>query len=192
MFGTTLVFGGTWIRNPRVLEVASFTGTSAIALSWWVFAQDVIWTADRTIAYPYVAAFAPIALFLFIGAERSPAYARYYRGAASVLLTVLSLQVLVADHSVINGVLMVLAGVPLATWGLLRKHREPLLGGAVIAAAGFCAAIAAAVGDLTVNSWVLFAGLGVALVLVSSVVERYGKRALRSTLDAWADLRDWE
>ncbi len=192
LFGTTLVFGGTWIRNRRILEVASFTGTSAIALSWWIFAQDVIWTADRTIAYPYVAALAPIALFLFLGAERSPAYARYYRGAASLLLTVLSLQVLVADHSVINGVLMVLAGVPLATWGLLRKHREPLLGGAAIATAGFFAGIAAAVGDMTVNSWVLFAGLGVALVLVSSVVERYGKRALRSTLDAWADLRDWE
>ena len=192
LLGATLVFGGTWIRNRRVVETASFAGTSAIALSWWVFAQDVVWAADRTIAYPYMAAFAPIALFLFIGAERSPTHARYYRGAASVLLTVLSLQVLLADHAVITAVLMVLAGVPLATWGLFRKHREPLLGGAVIAAAGFCAAIAAAVEHMTVNSWVLFAALGVALVLVSSVVERYGKRALRSTLDAWADVRDWE
>ena len=192
LFGTTLVFSGTWTRNRGLVEIATFTGISAIALSWWIFAQDVIWTADRTIAYPYMAAFAPIALFLFIGAERSPTYARYYRGAASVLLTVLSLQVLVTDHAVANGVLMVLAGVPLATWGLIRKHREPLLGGAVIATAGFCAAIAASVEHTTVNSWVLFAGLGVALVLVSSVVERYGKRAWRSTLDAWADVRGWE
>ena len=192
LFGTTLVYGGTWIQNRRVVEIASFAGTSAIALSWLVFAQDVIWAADRTIAYPYTAAFAPIALFLFIGAERSPTYARFYRGAASVLLTLLSFQVLVADHAVATGVLMVLAGVPLATWGLFRQHREPLLGGAVIATAGFCAAIAAAVEHMTVNSWILFAGLGVALVLVSSMVERYGKRVLRSTLDAWADVREWE
>ncbi len=191
LFGTTLVFGGTWLRNRRLDETASIAGTSAIALSWWVFAQDVVWAADRAIAYPYMAVFAPISLFLFVGAERSPGFARYYRGAASVLLTVLSLQVLVADHALVTGVFMVLAGVALATWGLFRKHREPLLGGAVIAAAGFCAAIAAAVEHMTVNSWVLFAGLGVALVLVSSVVERYGKRALRSTLDAWADVRDW-
>ena len=192
LFGTTLVFSGTWSRNRWPVEIASFVGISAIALSWLVFALDAIWTADRTIAYPYLAAFAPIALFLFIGAERSPGYARYYRGAASVLLTGLSLQVLVADHTLTNGLVMVLAGVPLATWGLFRKHREPLLGGAVIATVGFCAAITAAFGHVTASSWVLFAGLGVALVLVSSVVERYGKRALRSTLDAWADVRDWK
>jgi len=192
LFGTTLVFGGTRIRSRWLVEIVSFTGTSAIALSWWVFAQDVIWAADGTIAHPYMATFAPIALFLIIGADRSPMYARYYRATASALLIALSVQVLLADHAVITGVSMVLAGVALATWSLFRKHREPLIGGAVIAVAGFCASIFAAVEHMTVNSWVLFAGLGVALVLVSSVVERYGKRALHSTLDAWADLRDWE
>ncbi len=192
LFGTTLLFGGTWIRNRTAVEIASFTGTSTVALSWWVFAQDIIWAADRTIAYPYIAAFAPIALFLFIGAERSPTCARYYRGTASTLLTALSLQLLVADHAFANGVPVMLAGVSLATWGLFRKHRQALLGGAVIATAGACAVIASAVEHMTVNSWILFAGLGVALVLVSSVIERYGQRALRSTLDAWADLRDWQ
>ena len=167
-------------------------GISAIALSWLVFALDLLWTVDRTIAHPQLVAFAPIALILFIGAERSPTFARSYRGAAGLLLIALSLHVAIADHTVTSGVLVVLAGVLLATWGLFRKHREPLLCGAVIATAGLCAAIAAAVEHTTANSWVLFAGLGVALVLVSSVVERYGKRALRSTLDAWADVRDWK
>jgi ABC-type microcin C transport system permease subunit YejB len=190
--GTTLLFGGTWIRNRTGAEIASFAGTSVVALSWWVFAQDVIWTAERTIAYPYMAVFAPIALVLFIGAERSATYARHYRSTASILLTGLSLQLLLADHAFANGVLVMLAGVPLATWGLIRKHRQPLLGGAAIATAGLCAVIASAVEHMTVNSWLLFAGLGVALVLVSSVIERYGRRALRSTLDAWADLSDWE
>ena len=192
LFGTVLVFGGTWIRDRRGVEFASLTGTTAIAVSWWVFAGNAVWSAEQTIAYPYLAVFGPIALFLFAGAERSPTLARYYRVAASLLMTLLSFQVLVADHSVVTGILTVLAGVPLAVWGLFRKHREPLIAGAVVASAGFCAALAAAVEHMTVNSWVLFAGLGVALVLVSSVVERYGKRALRSTLDAWADLRAWE
>ena len=192
LLGTTLLFSGTWNRNRWLVEIASFVGISTIALSWLVFALDVTWTVDRTIAHPQLVAFAPIALILFIGAERSPTFARSYRGAAGLLLIALSLHVLVADHTVTNGVLVVLAGVPLATWGLFRKHREPLLCGAVIATAGLCAAIAAAVEHTTANSWVLFAGLGVALVLVSSVVERYGKRALRSTLNAWADVRDWE
>lgn len=191
LFGTTLIFGGTWIRNRSLVEVASFVGTLAIGMSWWVFAQDIVWAAGRTMAYPYVVVFAPIALYLFIGAERSPGGARYYRGVASALLTALSVQVLLADPTVITGVLLVMAGVPLAMLGLFQKHREPLLAGAVIAMAGFFGALAAAVEHLTVNSWILFAGLGVALVLVSSVVERYGKRALRSTLDAWTELRDW-
>ena len=58
--------------------------------------------------------------------------------------------------------------------------------------AGLGALIAAAVGSMTVNVWLLFAGLGVTLVLVSSVIERYGRRAWHSTLDAWADVRDWK
>ncbi len=192
LLGTILVCSGTWIRNQTIGEIASFTGTSAIALSWWVFARDVIWSADRTIAYPNIATFAPIALFLFIGSERSPTYGRYYRTAASLLLIVLSLHLLATDHSFANSVLVMLAGVPLAAWGLFQKHREPLLGGSVITTTGFGAVVAFALGNMTVNVWILFAGLGVALVLVSSVIERYGKRALRSTLDAWSDVRDWE
>ncbi len=191
LLGTTLIFGGTWIGNRSLVEVAAFVGTVITGFSWWVFAKDFVWAADQAIAFPYVAVYAPIALLLFIGAERSPGNGRYYRGAASLILTVLSLQVLLAHHSVFTGVLLVLAGVPLAALGLFRKHREPLLAGAVIALAGFCGALAAAVEHMTVNSWVLFAGLGVALVLVSSVVERFGKRALRSTMDAWSELRDW-
>ena len=190
--GTFLMFARTWSRNRWFVETASFVGVSAIALSWWVFAQDAVLTVEQAMAYPYLVAFAPIAVFLFLGAERSPACARYYRGAASLLLAGLAIEVLVADHTVVHGVATVLAGVPLALWGLFRKHREPLLCGALIAAAGFVAAIAAALEHTTANSWVLFASLGVALVLVSSVVERYGRRALRSMLDGWAGIRNWE
>ena len=107
-------------------------------------------------------------------------------------MTVLSLQVLATDHAFTNGVLVMLAGGSLAAWGLVRKHREPLIGGTVIAMAGFFALIAAAVEHMTVNAWILFAGLGVVLVLLSSLTERYGQRALRSTLDAWDDVRDWK
>ena len=192
LFGTALLFSGTWGRNRWLGEIAAFAGTSAMALSWSAFALDGIWTTGLTIPYPFAAFFAPIALILFIGAERSPGCARYYRVGASVLLTVLSLHVLVTDHGVATGAAMVLAGMALAIWGLLRKHREPLLWGGAIATAGFCAAIGAAVGHETVNLWVLLAGLGVVLVLVSSVVERYGRRLLRTTIDAWADIRAWQ
>ena len=192
LFGTALLFVGNWSRYRWLGEIASFTGVAAIALSWSAFALDIMLTADPPIPYPLVVFLVPIALVLFIGAERSPACARYYRGAAGLLLTMLTLQVLVTDHGVATGVAVVLAGVLLAVWGLFRRHREPLLLGGVIAAAGFCAAIAAAVGHQTVNSWVLLAGLGVALVLVSSVVERYGRRLLRTTIDAWADIRAWQ
>ncbi len=193
LFGTVLVGGGgIWIRNRLVAEITSFVGTLAVALSWWVFAIHVIWAAHPTIAYPYITAFAPISVFLFFGAERSATFARFYRGAASVLLTVLALQLFVADYAIANSVLVMLAGGLLAAWGLVRKHREPLLGGAVIATAGLAALIAAAVGSMTVNVWLLFAGIGVALVLVSSVIERYGRRAWHSTLDVWADVRDWK
>ena len=192
LLGSMLLYGSTWPRNRWLIESACFAGIAAIGTSWWVFILDVVFAADRTIAYPYVAAFAPTALILFAGAERSPALARLYRSAASVLLAGLALEVLISDHSVVTGVAMVLAGVPLATWGLFRKHLEPLLCGAAVATVGFGAAVAAAVETMTTNSWVLFACLGVALVLVSSVVERYGKRLLRSTLDAWADVRDWK
>ncbi len=192
MLGTAVLFGSAWSRNRWFVEVASAAGTTAIAASWWVFAQDMIWAPGPTIAHPLAAAVAPIALLLFIGAERSPAGAQYYRAAASVLLTALSIHTVVTDHAVVTGIALVLVGVPLATWGVFRKHREPLLGGAIIAMLGFGAAVAAAAQNMTANSWVLFACVGVALVLVSSVVERYGKRLVRSTLDAWADVRGWE
>lgn len=192
LFGTALVNSGTWIRNRSIVEVASLVGTLVVAASWGLFAQDVFWAADQTIAYPNLVVYAPIALFLFFGAEKSASFARFYRGAASLILILLSLQVLVVDHTLVQSVLVMLAGAPLAAWGLFRKHREALLGGIAITTAGFCAVIAAAVGDLTVNVWILFAGLGVALVLVSSMIERYGQRALRSTLDVWADVREWK
>ena len=192
LFGAMLLHGSSWTRNRWLVESGCFVGIAAIGTSWWIFILDVIWQAERTIDYPYVAAFGPIALILLVGAERSPAFARLYRSAACALLAGVALEALIADHTVTTGVAMVLAGVPLATWGLFRKHLEPLLSGIVIATAGFAAAIAAAVETMTASSWVLFACLGVALVLVSSVVERYGRRLIRSTLDAWADIRDWK
>lgn len=192
LLGALLLYGSTWTRNRWLVESACFAGIVAIGMSWWVFILDVIWMADRTIIYPYVVAFAPTALILFAGAERSPVLARFYRSAASLLLAGLAVEVLISDHTVVTGAAMVLAGVPLATWGLFRKHLEPLLCGVAVATAGFVAAVAAAVETMTANSWVLFACLGVALVLVSSVVERYGKRLWRSTLDAWADVREWQ
>ena len=192
LLGVVLLNSGIWTKNRLVVEVASLFGTLAVAMAWWVFAQDVLLTLLRVSAYPYLLAYAPIALLLFFGAERSPTCARFYRGAAILLLMVLSLELLIGDHSVINGLFVTLVGASLVVWGLLRKQREALLGGASITLAGLFALVAAALGDMTINVWILLAGLGVVLVLLSSVIERHGQRALRSTLDAWDDVRQWK
>ncbi len=192
LLGVFLLNCGIWTRNRTVVEVASLFGTLAVGLAWWVFAQDLLSITLQATNYPYFVVFGPIALLLFFGAERSPTAARFYRGSAVLLLMVLSLELLFADHSLVNGLLVSAAGAPLVAWGLLRKQREALLGGASITLAGLIAVIAAAIGDFSINVWILLAGLGVLLVLASSVIERHGQKALRSTLDAWDDVRQWK
>ncbi|MEM7169104.1 MAG: hypothetical protein AAF530_02990 [Pseudomonadota bacterium] len=192
LVGLALVNSRVWIQQDSIVEGTLIIGSAMIGLSWIVFAFDAIWTMDGSVAFFYLFVLAPVALFLLYAAEKSKTLAPLYRGASTLLMGAVAFLLLKDNLGLANAGLMMLIGGPLAAWGLFRKHREPFLGGLVITAIGFCAVIVTIAGHITVNAWLLFAGLGVVLVLVSSMIERHGKNTLRLASGAWQGLREWK
>lgn len=192
LVGMLSVNCGVWIRNHYIKESAILSGTIVISMAWYLFARHAVWMNDSVTAFPHVFEFAPIAVLLFSVTTKTPAYARFYRGAASLLLTILASQVFLVDHSFVDVAVIIAAGAALGTFGFVRKYRGPLLAGIAMTTIGVCAVIVPAIGQITVSLWILLAGLGVVLVLVSSAIERYGRHALRSGLKAFAQVREWQ
>ena len=78
------------------------------------------------------------------------------------------------------------------TWGVHKNHRAPTVVGAVITLLTLVIMLINAFGSIEVNIWIALGLAGIALVFGASVLEKYGRRVVGGTRNAWQEVSSWE
>ncbi|TQV85710.1 hypothetical protein FKG94_02385 [Exilibacterium tricleocarpae] len=178
-----------WTTHSRTRELLLFGGVVLGAVSWTVYALNVLnWHQN---AYQSVAMLIPLAGLLFTASRYTPARGRTYRTAGTALLAFGIYLLLCWETTVLASLSALLIATALLAWGILLRYREPTLSGG----AGICVSLTSlvllALTNIHTSTWIMLAGVGLACVLGASVVERYGRRFLTVTRDSWVEVSGW-
>jgi len=178
-----------WLPPGRWRNGLQDVAVMVAAGSWLVFVMEVL--GELRDGWVVALAMLPIAALLLDVSRLRPAGGRAYRVLASLLVLVTALSLTVDVHSIPAAIAVLVSGAALTAWGVVRRERDPALGGAIAFAAGVLTLLVRAVHALDVTAWVSLALLGVAFVLGSSVLERYGRRLTIASRDVYAEIREW-
>ena len=176
VFVVTQVYVRTGIIKECLFGIASCVG--AVAYIAWVD--------------PYLNA-VPMLLILstaFIAMSALSKLAWAYRGMSTLILF-FALQGMVFDGQLLQLFTAMGIGAAMIVLGYQRKWREPVLGGLIIAGQALFVLAGQAIELIHFGSWIGLALAGVALVVLASVVERYGINVVRHTTGVWHAFKAW-
>lgn len=177
-----------WTSRARLRSLIQGMGVLAAAGSWIVYVTSAADLAHG--GYLMALALSPVTVLLLDASRLDESAASFYRLLASLIVPVMSLG-LVGEGSTAAALLAFAAGALLGGWGVWRRVREPVLVGALASAIGTCGLIACVLRTIDVSAWVALALTGAALVLGSSLLERYGRSAAQASRAALAEVQTW-
>lgn len=182
----SLILGKGWPRD--VLELVSVPVALGAGVSLGVFIGEV--HHAYTLVLPAGALLAGGLLFEL--STRAGAFKRLYRWSAALVVALPILLNLLFLAGPAPALICLLAGLGLAVQGALSRQRLMLGLGVLLLLGGLARHAMQVIGLFDWGSWGALAALGVAAILISSVLERHGQR-LRARLAVWKDeLADWE
>gem|GEM_PF-4246001 len=174
---------------------ARFCGALLGMLSWMAYAVEAVPAVTDSLFATSILCLPMVGWLLHI-ARLEAVHGRLYRGMASLLFGLSAASLLLLDNPYSNTLLMQIltlahGGVALA-WGVHKNHRAPTLVGAAITLVTLIVMVVNAFGSVDVNSWIALGLAGIALVFGASVLEKYGRRVVGGTRDAWQEVNGWE
>jgi len=183
------------VRMASNNSIMRFCGAMLGVFSWLVYAVEAIPAATSTV-WAVSTLCLPMTLWLLHVARLEPVQGRVYRSMASILFGLSATSLLLLDNSNSSTVMLQLlalahGGVALA-WGVHKNHRAPTLVGAAITLVTLLIMVVQAFSSVDVNSWIALGLSGIGLVFGASVLEKYGRRAVGGTKNAWQEVSGWE
>ncbi len=156
----------TWIaEGMRALAGA------CLALAWLLLAVDIF-----SLSYDYLwfAAVFPIGLVLLVIGHFAPRSGRVYRGFGIGLTALASYALLDASNGIPAWLTVCAIGAGACFMGAYYRERSTVFVGAVQTMVSLFGVVVLALRALEADTWLVLAVAGMALVLLSSVAERYG------------------
>lgn len=182
----TCVLVDRWCLLKPVRETLLLLCAAFGSLFWLVYALSVLWSAEDLLI---VAIFLPIAIGLAAVAYLSY-YPRFYRGASALMMALLVATTFIAVETG-AAIIALCACVLYAAAGIYRNEKAATLVGLLGSACLLLFLLGSVVNVISANWWLVSGGAGIALVVLSSVVERYGKRLVQETRDTWGEQFQW-
>ena len=114
-----------------------------------------------------------------------------YRYMSGVSLLIATAQLTLGSTTVLEPVMALVLGAAVCAIGYMQHWRVPLVTGAVSMVAGVIAILAQALVNIEVGTWIGLAIGGVVLVILGSLLERYGDAFYNRAKRSWQALGAW-
>ncbi|MDH3714672.1 MAG: hypothetical protein OET44_12585 [Gammaproteobacteria bacterium] len=156
----------TWIA-----EAMRAVASACLIIAWLLLALEVF-----SLGYDYLwfAVVFPMGVVLLAVGHFAPRSGVLYRWLGMALITLASYALIDAADEVFAWLIVCAIGAGLCATGAYYRERTPVIIGALQAAIALFGIVALSLRAFDVDTWLVLAGAGIALVLLSSAAERYG------------------
>ena len=189
MVSMAMLFGAhLYLKKSALRELMFGLGAVGTCVAWsvWCLAQ-----VNLPGALQLLCLFLVLGLFLLLVSKLSNQGATY-RLLGSLLFAFAALQLIVTVHGMQGSVYTMCLGVLLAVIGYLQKWRMPTLIGAAVVALAIGPLTVQALANVEIGTWIGLAIAGVTLVVLASVVERYGQSIVHYGQVSWVQIKAWD
>jgi hypothetical protein len=162
--------------RPWIAEAMRAVASACLIVAWLLLAVEVF-----SLHYDYLwfAVFFPMGVVLLAVGHFAPRSGKLYRWLGMALITWASYALIDAADDVFSWLIVCAIGAGLCAAGAYYRERTPVIVGALQAAVALFGIIALSLRAIEVDTWLVLAGTGIALVLLSSAAERYGLPLMR-------------
>ncbi len=186
--GAGLGLALVWMHRGLMRDVVAVSAALIGSLAWLVLAGE-LWSVESLSGQYAVAV--PVVMLALTLARCTCKLTQPLRVFAVVIAAGPVVSQL-ADNTTFTGALVLTAvGGVLAAWGFVYRERETFVPGAMLAVGGVGIAVVEALTHIEVNSWLSLAAGGVLLVVLASVLERYGAAMLGRMRGGLKEVSAW-
>lgn len=172
--GTVLfVFANTYVEKRESRGMTQFFGSSLMSFAWFIQGTNMLHDLGihKALELPLVTL--PIALLLAVLSLFTYGNARYYRDISAMIAIGTVLVNLCVVPSLLSAFLALVFGVAAICYGIQERNRWVLGGGVVGFLLGNLYYVREAVEIYAISPWVILAVVGVGIVLLSTMIEKY-------------------
>ena len=180
----------SWIPMRPIKEVAVL-GAALLAIPCWHGLVTEVIALPVADLY-YAARFAPAIAFLLLISEFSPGMGRVYRILSMMILALLTYLLCIGINSYISCTIAMFISVLVLMWGACKKYRDPAVCGAILSLFSLLMLVSQVLANLNSEMWVLLSLVGFSLVMMATVIERYGKKLQSAIPQSWEALSHWQ
>jgi hypothetical protein len=177
-----------YVQKNGLRELMFALGSVGVCAAWsiWTLAELSLAGAQQMLCL-----FALEGLFL-LGMSKISSQGRFYRLCGSLLFGFAAIQILLTGHGLQTSATALALGVVLGAIGYLQKWRMPAVIGALLVVVSTVPLTAQALVTVEFGTWLGLAIGGVGLVVLASVVERYGRRFTKYAQASWVEVKAWD
>lgn len=191
MFGfgslAVLFVAAQYLQRGILRELAIFMSSSMAIMSWFVWSFEIV-PADSVLK---VLSLAPVVSVFHLLVSKLSEQGSMYRYISGISLLVAAIQLTVGSATLLEPTIALIFGLGVCAVGYTQQWRVPAITGAFTVFAGIAAILIQALAHIEVGTWVGLAIGGVVLVVVGSLVDRYGDVFYGRAKTSWQTLGTW-
>jgi len=162
--------------RPWIAEALRAAASVCLGMAWLLLAFDIV--AFRY-DYFWFAVIFPLGLVLLAVGHFAPRSGAFYRWLGMAFIAMASYALIDAAHGLTAWLIVGATGAGLCVVGTFYRERLPVVVGALQIVISLFAIVGLSLRAVEVDTWLVLAVAGIALVLLSSVAERFGLPLLR-------------
>lgn len=169
----------------RLMDTSLFCGTLIAGIAWSLFCLNQFYWASFQMSALIL--MLPIIALLFFAYRRAHLYAVLYKNLSSIAALMLGLCLMRSDPLTTGAFISLIGAVLMGAWGVGYREKFPLLVAAALGFSSIASLLVVSLSNVSVNVWLVLAVAGVALVLTSSIIEKYGRIWMGQMQQLWND-----
>ncbi|MEH6813994.1 MAG: hypothetical protein V7677_15775 [Motiliproteus sp.] len=181
---------GSWITR-RPIKEGVLLCAAVLAVSCWHELATEVFRLPIPDLY-YSVRFAPVVALLLLISQLSPGMGRPYRMLSMMVLALLSYVLCLEQSSYASSALALLTSLLVLAWGLHNRYREPALGGGIMTLFSLLMMSMQVLANINSEIWMVLSVVGFALVMMATLIERYGRNVLSAVPRSWKTLSRWQ